>query len=315
MAVSERAPSNITRIRRMLGRSEPRIAYPPLPFGKWIRVVGWRHLVALVAVGFALFPVVWMVSASINPIDTLSGSQLIPSGATIDNYRAILENPTESPFMTWLWSSWRIALLVSAVSVMLTSMAAYAFSRFRFQGRRVGLLALLAVQVFPQFLAFVAIFLILDQLGDVLPAVGLDTHLGLMLVYLGGAIGINTFLIKGFMDSVPDSLDESARVDGATPWTIFWRIILPLTRPVLAVIFIITFVTTFGEFILARTLITSVPELTYAVGLQTFTTADYASKWGQLAAGAMIGALPIVITYLVFQRAIVSGLIQGAVKG
>lgn len=304
------------RIRMLVrGPSEKKVTYPPLGFRRWFRIVGWRHLVALVGVAFALYPIVWTISASINPTDTLSGSQLIPDGATFDNYEAILDNPEESPFMTWLWSSWRIAFIVSSVSVLLTSMSAYAFSRFRFKGRRVGLMALLAVQVFPQFLAFVAIFLLLDQVGDVFPALGLDTHLGLMLVYLGGAIGINTFLIKGFMDSVPDSLDESARVDGATPWTIFWRIIFPLTRPVLAVIFIITLVTTFGEFILARTLVTSVDELTFAVGLQTFTLADYASKWGQLAAGAVIGAFPIVLTFLIFQRAIVSGLTAGAVKG
>lgn len=315
MAASNPVTATASRIRRVLVGSEERVTYPPLGFRRWFRVVGWRHLVALLGVAFALYPIVWTVSASINPTDTLSGSQLIPDGATFDNYEAILDNPPESPFITWLWSSWRIAFIVSSVSVLLTSMSAYAFSRFRFKGRRVGLLALLAVQVFPQFLAFVAIFLLLDQVGDVFPAFGLDTHLGLMLVYLGGAIGINTFLIKGFMDSVPNSLDESARVDGATPWIIFSRIIFPLTRPVLAVIFIITLVTTFGEFILARTLVTSVDELTFAVGLQTFTLADYASKWGQLAAGAVIGALPIVLTFLIFQRAIVSGLTAGAVKG
>ena len=303
------------RLTRLARRSEPKVTYPPLPFGRWFRLVGWRHVVAGLAVLFSLYPIVWMVSASINPIDTLSGSQLVPDGATFDNYRDILANPPESPFMTWLWTSWRIALLVAAVNVMLAAMAAFAFSRFRFTGRRIGLLSLLAVQVFPQFLAFVAIFLILDQVGEIFPALGLNTHLGLMLVYLGGAIGFNTFLIKGFMDSVPDSLDESARVDGASPWTIFWRIIMPLTRPALAVIFIITFVITFSEFVLARTLLTSVSQLTFAVGLQTFTLADYASKWGQLAAGAVIGSLPIVLTFLIFQRAIVSGLTQGAVKG
>lgn len=315
-ASSPTRTTTLDRLRRLVGSgTEEKVTYPPLGFRRWFRLVGWRHLVALLGVAFALYPIVWTVSASINPTDTLSGSQLIPDGATFDNYSAILDNPEESPFMTWLWSSWRIAFIVSTVSVMLTSLSAYAFSRFRFKGRRVGLLALLAVQVFPQFLAFVAIFLLLDQVGDVFPAFGLDTHLGLMLVYLGGAIGINTFLIKGFMDSVPESLDESARVDGATPWIIFWRIIFPLTRPVLAVIFIITLVTTFGEFILARTLVTSVDELTFAVGLQTFTLADYASKWGQLAAGAVIGAFPIVLTFLIFQRAIVSGLTAGAVKG
>ena len=314
MAASDQT-TLIDRAARLFRRDEPKVVYQRLSPGKWMRVVGWRHLVALLAAAFALFPIVWMVSASINPIDTLSDSQLIPDGATFDNYRDIFENPDGSPFITWLWTSWRIALIVGLVSVMLTAMAAYAFSRFRFKGRRIGLLALLAVQVFPQFLAFVALFLLLDQIGEVFPAMGLDTHLGLMLVYLGGAIGVNTFLIKGFMDSVPTSLDESARVDGASPAIIFWRIIMPLIRPALAVIFIIQFVTIFAEFILARTLLTSVDQLTYAVGLQTFTLADFASKWGQLAAGAMVGAVPIVITFLIFQRAIVSGLTQGAVKG
>ncbi len=300
---------------RRLRKREPQIQYPSLSFRRWWRVVGWRHVVAMVAVLFALFPIVWIVSASVNPIDTLSGAQLIPDGATADNYREIVDNPAGSPFMTWLWNSYKIAFVVAGFNVMLSAMAAFAFSRFRFRGRRIGLLTLLLVQVFPQFLAFVAIFLLLDQIGEVFPAFGLDTHLGLIAVYMGGAIGFNTFLIKGFMDSVPTSLDESARVDGASPWTIYWRIILPLTRPALAVIFMISFMFIFAEFLLARTLLRDVSQLTYAVGLQTFTLADYASKWGQLAAGAMIGALPIVVTFLIFQRAIVSGLTQGAVKG
>lgn len=306
------SPSTRRRFRRA---KEPRPTYPPLSVRSWWRQIGWRHLVAILGAIFALYPVMWVISSSVNPIDSLSGATLIPDGATLDNYRDILDNPSESPFMTWLWNSWKIALVVAAINVVLASMAAYAFSRFRFQGRRISLLTLLLVQVFPQFLAFVAIFLLLDQVGDVFPAFGLNTHAGLMLVYMGGAIGFNTFLIKGFIDSVPPSLDESARVDGASDFIIFWRIIYPLALPAIAVIFIISFVFFFSEFVLARTLLNDVDQLTYAVGLQTFTLADYASKWGQLAAGAMIGALPIVITFLVFQRSIVSGLTQGAVKG
>ena len=317
MAASEQPTSVIDRLRGRVGMAprEPKIKLAPLPFGKWIRVVGWRHLVAFVGVAFALFPIAWMVSASINPVDTLSGGQFIPEGATFDNYRRIFENPPESPFMTWLWNSYYISFVVASVGLGLTAMAAFAFSRFRFRGRRVGLMSLLAVQIFPQFLAFVAIFLLLDQIGEIFPALGLDTHPGLILVYLGGAIGFNTFLIKGFMDSVPQSLDESAVVDGAPPTTIFWRIILPLTRPALVVIFIITFVTVFNEFILSRTLLTSVEQQTYIVGVQTYSTSDFASNWGQLAAGAMVGAVPIVFTFLILQKGIVSGLTQGAVKG
>ncbi|MEA3501759.1 MAG: sugar ABC transporter permease [Actinomycetota bacterium] len=294
---------------------KPKEKLPPLPLGRWIREVGWRHLVAFVMVLFALYPVVWIISASINPVDSLSNAKLIPEGATLDSYRTILSNPTLSPFMTWLWNSWKIAILAASFNVLLAAMAAYAFSRFRFKGRRMGLLSLLLVQVFPQYLMFIAIFLILQRIGVVFPAFGLNTHAGLILVYLGGAIGFNTFLIKGFMDSVPTSLDESARVDGAVPALIFWRIIMPLVRPILAVIFIITVINIFSEYVLARTLLRSTDQLTYIIGLQTYTIAEYSSKWGELAAGAVIGALPIVITFLVAQKAIVSGLTQGSVKG
>jgi len=315
-AASARSAGAYASVRTALRRDKkPKEKLPPLPPRRWIREVGWRHVVALVAVFFALYPVVWIISASVNPDDTLSNSDLIPGGATLDSYRYILSNPDLNPFMTWLWNSWKISVLAAAFNVILAAMAAYAFSRFRFRGRRLGLLSLLLVQVFPQYLMFIAIFLILQRVGVAFPALGLNTHAGLVLVYLGGAVGFNTFLIKGFMDSVPTSLDESARVDGASPALIFWRIIMPLVRPILAVIFIITFVNTFSEFVLARTLLTSKGQLTYIIGLQNYTIAEYASKWGELAAGTVVGALPIVITFLIAQKAIVSGLTQGSVKG
>ena len=296
-------------------RRRPKEKLPRLRPGQWVRQVGWRHVIAVVAVLFALYPVVWIVSSSLNPINTLSGAQLIPDNATLDNYREILDNPPLNPFMTWLWNSWKVALVTAVFNVILAAMAAYAFSRFRFTGRRMGLLTLLLVQIFPQMLLFIAIFLVVQRIGTAFPAIGLNTHAGLMLVYLGGAIGFNTFLIKGFMDSVPQSLDESARVDGAGPALIFWRIIMPLVRPVLAVVFIITVVFYYGEFVIARTLLRTTSQLTYIVGLQTYSLSDYGSKWGSLAAGVVIGSLPILITFLVAQRAIVSGLTQGAVKG
>lgn len=315
-AQSARSAAAITQVRGLLRRDKgPKEKLPKLPPGRWIREVGWRHLIGLIVVFFALYPVVWILSSSINDLDTLSGAQLIPDNWSLDNYREIFSNPALNPFMTWLWNSWKVALIAASFNVLLAAMAAYAFSRFRFRGRRMGLLTLLLLQVFPQFLMFIAIFLLLQRIGVVFPAIGLNTHLGLVLVYLGGAVGFNTFLIKGFMDSVPTSLDESARVDGAGPTLIFWRIIVPLVRPALAVIFIITLVNTFSEFLLARTLLRATEQLTYAVGLQTFTLADYGSKWGTLAAGAVVGAFPVVLTFLIAQRAIVSGLTQGSVKG
>ena len=315
-AASARSAGAIAQVRGALRRDKkPKEKLPPLPFRRWVREVGWRHLVALIVAFFALYPVVWIISASINPVDSLSNAKLIPEGATLDSYRTIFSNPDLNPFMTWLWNSWKISILAASFNLLLAAMAAYAFSRFRFKGRRLGLLSLLLVQVFPQYLMFIAIFLILQRIGVVFPAFGLNTHAGLILVYLGGAVGFNTFLIKGFMDSVPTSLDEAARVDGAGPTLIFWKIILPLTRPILAVIFIITVVNTFSEYLLARTLLRSTSQLTYILGLQNYTIAEYSSKWGELAAGAVVGALPIVLTFLIAQKAIVSGLTQGSVKG
>lgn len=296
---------------------EPKLKYPPLSPRMWLKTVGWRHLIAILVVIFALYPVMYIVSSSVNSQGTLSAAELIPSEVSWDNYEEFFnpENPRITPFTTWLRNSWVVSLAAASMNVALAAMAAYAFSRFRFRGRRTGLLALLLVQIFPQFLAFVAILLIMIRIGNVFPTIGLNTLAGLTLVYLGGAIGFNTFLIKGFMDSVPESLDESARVDGAGVGTIFWRIILPLARPALAVIFIISFINIFSEFLLARTLLSSTENFTLAVGLQLFTNADYGANWGLLSTAAVIGAAPIVITFLVAQRAIVSGLTGGAVKG
>jgi arabinogalactan oligomer/maltooligosaccharide transport system permease protein len=294
---------------------EPKPVYSKMSGKVWIRTVGWRYVVGLLAVLFSLYPVMYIISSSLSGQDNLSAATFFPTTFDFSSYKTLFSNPDLTPFMTWLRNSWIVSLAASSMNVALAAMAAFAFSRFRFKGRRTGLLALLLVQIFPQFLAFVAILLIMIEIGNIIPAIGLDTLAGLTLVYLGGAIGFNTFLIKGFMDSIPESLDESARVDGASQWTIFTKIILPLARPALAVIFIISFINLFSEFLLARTLLSSTENFTFAVGLQLFTSANYAASWGLLSAAAVVGAAPIVLTFLIAQRAIVSGLTGGSVKG
>ncbi len=281
---------------------------------RWVREIGWRHLVLLMAVAFSLFPVVWIVSAAFNSIDNLAAARLIPDSVTLDNFTELFDEPL-TPFRTWIWNTWKVAAIAATLNVALAALASFAFSRLRFRGRRVGLLTLLLVQVFPQFLGFIALFLLGQQIGDIFPAAGLDTHTFLIMVYLGGAIGFNVFLMKGFMDSIPTSLDESAVVDGASSWQVFSQIVLPLSRPVLAVIFIITFIGIYGEYILARVLLRSTEQFTLAIGLQLFVTSDYSARWGNLAAAALIGAAPIVLTFLVAQKQILGGLTQGAVKG
>ena len=282
-------------------------------FRVWFRELGWRYLVGLAAVAFALYPIAWTLSASFNVRSTLSGSRFIPEGVTLDNFKALFNNDL-LPVDKWILNSWYIAIIVAVLQLAMSTLAAYAFARLRWRGRRAGLLTLLLIQMFPQFLAFVAILLFLQQVGDIFPGLGLGTHAGLILVYLGGSLGVNTWLLKGFMDSIPGSLDEAAVMDGATDWQVFSRVVLPLTRPVLAVVFIVTFVFVYGEYILASILLSNVQLYTLPVGLQLFVTGNYTAQWGSLAAAALLGAFPIVIVYLFMQDQIVSGLTQGAVK-
>ena len=154
------------------------------------------------------------------------------------------------------------------LSLAITTIAAYAFSRFRFRGRQTMLKGILLIQVFPALLALVATFLMISQIGDVFPFLGLNTHASLILVYLGGAMGINIWLMKGFLDTIPRDIDESAMVEGATDWQIFTQLILPLLRPILIVIGIINYIGTYGEFVLARVLLKSTEQYTLMVGLQ-----------------------------------------------
>lgn len=263
---------------------------------------------------FAIFPVLWVLSASLNPSNTLASAELIPSNFGFDNYRFLFESP-EFPLLTWLWNSIKISTITTVLSVSITTLAAYAFSRLRFTGRQNMLKAILLIQVFPGLLAMIAVFTLITQFGTIIPALGLDTHTGLILVYLGGAMGVNIWLMKGFFDTIPRAIDESAMVDGATHWQTFTQLLLPLMRPILVVIAILSFIGTYGDFILARILLKSTDQYPLMVGLFIFTSGEFSQKWGAFAAGALIGALPIMIIYLILQDQIVGGLTQGAVKG
>ncbi len=273
-----------------------------------------RLVLVAVALIYALFPVAWIVSASLNPANTLVGQGFIPENASVENYQRLLSNPTH-PFGRWMFNSFYIAAITATLAVLVSALSAYAFSRFRFRGRQGMLLTVFLVQVFPNALTMVATFLLLQQIGRYIPSLGLNSHGGLILVYLGGAMGINTWLMKGFFDSIPRELDESAMIDGATDWQIFWRILFPLVRPILAVVGILTFVGTYGDYIISLVVLKD-PELyTLALGLSLFIGDTFSQNWGVFAAGALIGAIPIVIMYILLQDFIVGGLTQGAVKG
>lgn len=279
-----------------------------------------RLVIAVILIFFSIFPVLWIVSASFSGTQSLSTQTLIPTKVSMLNYQRLFGmDPTyrfgDLVFQKWIWNSVKISSISTILSLSITTMAAYAFSRMRFKGRVTMLKGLLLIQVFPNLLALVAIYVLIFQVGEVIPALGLNTHAGLILVYLGGSMGINIWLMKGFLDTIPRDIDESGMVDGASHFQIFWNLILPLLRPILVVIGILSFIGTYGDFLLARILLNDVNKYTLMVGLQIFTAGQFDQKWGVFAAGALLGALPIMIIYLALQDQVVGGLTQGAVKG
>jgi arabinogalactan oligomer / maltooligosaccharide transport system permease protein len=285
-------------------------------FGRWFTQTGWRHLAVWIVLVFALFPVYWVIIGSFDPTGNLSAQKLVPDRLTLDNYRELLTAPGHPPFWTWFRNTMLLAVVVGLLTVGLAASAAYAFSRLRFKGRRIGLLGLLLIQMFPSSVAVVAIYIMIQRIGEVFPAAGLGTLLGLGLVYLGGAMGINAWLIKGFFDTIPHELDESAKVDGATHLQIFVKVVLPLGVPILVVIFLLSFITTVNELLLAENLLRgSEDSYTLAVGLSSYVNAGFDSRWGPFAAGSLISAVPVLIVFFAAQRYIVSGLTAGAVKG
>jgi arabinogalactan oligomer/maltooligosaccharide transport system permease protein len=283
----------------------------------------WRHVVGIVFSLIALFPLAYVVSAAFNADSSLSGSTLIPRHVTLENFHRLFSSgnaTTDNSSNAAAYGHWYVNTLIVAtatalMTVLLGALAAYAFSRFRFKGRRIGMLGLLLVQMFPQLLAIVAIYLIVLHVGKVFSFIGLNTLTGLIVVYLGGVLGVNTWLMKGFFDTIPSELDESARVDGATPAQVFWGIVLPLAAPVLAVLAFLSFAGVMGEFVIASVILQSTDHFTLPLGLRQFIDQQYSEHWGPFAAGVVLAAIPVVALFMSLQRFFVHGLTGGSVKG
>lgn len=283
-------------------------------FVRWFKEYGWRHLVGMLFVFFAIYPILFVVTNSFADFANLANSKLIPDTFTLKHYKR-LSGDSLVPYFRWLYNTYKVAIIASVFNVFLGTLAAYAFSRLQFKGRRASLLTLVIVQMFPAFLAFVAIYLLFFQISDILPFMGLGTHLGLILVYLGGSIGFNSWLIKGFMDTISPSLDEAAKVDGATDFQIFSKVILPLARPILVVIFVITFIGIYSDYILAAIFLKDKNLWTVAVGINTVFVDDFNADWGVIAASSVLAAAPIATIFIFFQKQITGGLTSGSVKG
>jgi arabinogalactan oligomer/maltooligosaccharide transport system permease protein len=278
---------------------------------RWFAEVGWKYLFAVLIVFYAAFPLVYTLSAALNPRGTLSAASGLFSSFSLENFIAL----GDTKYWTWMGNSLIIAVVTSVGSVLMGAAAAYAFSRFRFSGRRASLSGLLIIQMFPQALAFIAIFLMLLALGEVVPALGFNSKIAIICIYFGGVLGANTFLLYGFFNTVPIEIDESAKIDGATHAQIFWRLIFPLVTPILAVVALLSFIATYSEFLISRIVLTSEDQWTLAVGMYAWVSDQLTANWGLFTAGAVLGAIPILVLTLLLQRYIVGGLTSGAVKG
>jgi arabinogalactan oligomer/maltooligosaccharide transport system permease protein len=298
-----------------------------MPFGRWVRTVGWRHGVLLVAVLFALFPISYIINLAFSEGSTLTSAcplnlqgvetvQCVLPLPPYDtsNFEAVLTSE-QRPFPVWFQNTVIIATVVSFASVFMGAAAAFAFSRMRFKGRRPGLTSLVLIQMFPAILAITAIFLLLSEIRQTFPALGLGSIWGLILVYLGSTLGVNTYLMKGFFDTIPVEIDESARIDGASHVRIFFGMILRLAMPILTVVFFVTFTGMFNELAIASVVLADQRDTTLAVGLYSYVSNPLRQEWGFFAAGALMAAIPVLIVFAFAQKQLVTGLTAGAVKG
>lgn len=266
------------------------------------------YLVILVMAIVIFYPLVWAFAISMNTTSSLYGASLIPDNWSLENYQWLFTNP-RSDYLMWYRNTLFVATITSALSTLLVAFTAYAFSRYRFRGRTYGLYAFLLLQMFPVLMAMVALYILLNTIGLI------DNLWGLIIIYVGGNIPMNAFLVKGYFDTLPKSLDESAKMDGAGHFRIFFQILLPLAKPILAVVALFNFMSPFMDFILPRIVLRSPENFTLALGLYNFVNTQFSNNFSRFAAGAILIAFPIAAVYLYLQKYLISGLSAGATKG
>lgn len=263
-------------------------------------------LLAAVAV-IIIYPLIWTIGASLNPGNSLLNTSIIPENFSFQHYTELFDGTID--YSAWYWNSMKISFLTMILTLVSVSFTAYSFSRFRFRGRQNGLMLFLLLQMIPQFSALIAIFVLAQMLGLV------NSHLALVLVYVGGMIPMNTYLMKGYLDAIPKDLDESARMDGAGNFRIFIEIIMPLSKPIIAVVALFSFTGPLGDFILASTILRTPDKYTLPIGLYNLVSQKMGASYTTYAAGAVLIAVPVAILYLSLQKYFVSGLTAGGTKG
>jgi len=248
----------------------------------------------LLLVLFAGLPLLLVVSISLSPGQELYAGKILPDAITLEHYRALI---TETDFLLWMKNSVIVSGMTALAAVFVTSISAYALSRFPFPGGRAVSSGLLIVQLFPGILSLVAVYKILQILKL------LDTHAALVLVYLAGAVPFSAWLIKGYFDSISATREEAAAVDGAGPFRIFFCITLPMGAPIIAVAFAFNFIAAYSDFLLAAVVLTEPKRYTLALGLRSFLEGDFSTNWPQFCAGALLGALPVMLLFILMALA------------
>lgn len=279
------------------------------------------HVLLVLATLFSIYPILWVFTIAFSGKQSLAIADVPPDPTFWDRLRAVIPWPaevsisnftsvlTDQPFARWVLNSAIVSIATTVVGVFLACTAAYAFSRFRFPGRQAGMMSFLVSQMFPGTLMLIPLYIILVKwlnLGS--------THLGLVLVYSTISIPFCVWMLKGYFDTIPRELEEAALIDGASPAVIFFRIVLPLAKPAVAVTALFAFMTGWNEFILAATLMDKETMYTAPLGLRFFV-GGFSQQWGFFAAGAIIVSIPVVALFLYLQKYLVSGLTAGSVKG
>lgn len=281
----------------------------------WLKKVLWRHAVGVVVAAFAIFPLAWMASAAFDVTGQLSTQKLIPLHRGFTNFSQLFSN-AEKPFFSWARNSLVVAISVAAMQTIIGAAAAYSLSRHRFKGRKITLTTILIVQMFPQLLAATTLFLIINTFGKTFVFLGLGHQLPLILIFGGAALGVNTWMLKGFFDTIPSEIDEAATIDGASHFIIFTRIIVPLAVPVFVVIFLLSLIGILNEYLITSVILgLSGKNMTVAVGLQQFISGQYGKNWGPFTAGALLATVPVLSLFMFLQKFLVSGLVSGSTKG
>lgn len=263
------------------------------------RVVIWFTMIAVI------FPALWIVMSSFSAGDSFFLSSLFPEKLSTEHYIKLFK---ETNYTVWVWNSLKLCLIVAFIQLTLTSLAAYAFARLRFTGRKYGLMSLLVLQVFPNSMAVAGYYILIYKFGLV------DSNIALIFVLAGGS-AFNIWLLKSYIDGIPIELDEAAMVDGANQFQVFYRIVLPLAMPQLAVLFLFSFIATYSEYVITSIFLQTPGKMTLALGLQSFISDQFAAHWTLFSAAAVISSLPVMVVFMCLQRFIQNGLVAGGVKG